>query len=191
IMGKIEPLNPLEVLRFPGIMDEQQTQDDDELKQVSELFQRALDSLVQMRQREGDELARIVEEKLAELQAITGQVREAVPVISQRLKERLSEKLAELQVDVDAGRLEQELVYQAQKSDVTEELDRLATHIEEVRSALADKNSVGRRLDFLMQELNREANTLSSKATLASTTIQAVELKVIIEQMREQIQNIE
>ena len=100
-------------------------------------------------------------------------------------------KLNDLKIEADPGRIEQELVIMAQKSDVAEELDRLNTHIEEVSATLGSKEAVGRRLDFLMQELNREANTLSSKAVATNTTIQAVELKVAIEQMREQIQNIE
>jgi uncharacterized protein (TIGR00255 family) len=118
-------------------------------------------------------------------------VRVEAPIISARQKARLDERLNELQIDVDSNRLEQELVYLAQKSDIAEELDRLDTHIAEVKSTLDTPGAVGRRLDFLMQELNREANTLSSKAVAANTSIQAVELKVIIEQMREQIQNIE
>jgi uncharacterized protein (TIGR00255 family) len=119
------------------------------------------------------------------------QVRAEVSVIQARQQLKIRERIEELQVDVDAGRLEQELVYQAQKSDVAEELDRLDTHVIEVKAALSSNKPSGRRLDFLMQELNREANTLSSKAIAAKTTIAAVELKVVIEQMREQVQNIE
>ena len=100
-------------------------------------------------------------------------------------------RLAEMKVDADPGRLEQEMVLAAQKADITEELDRLDTHITEVRKTLAEDGTIGRRLDFLMQELNREANTLSSKAIAADSSVQAVDMKVIIEQMREQIQNIE
>ncbi|MFT6753069.1 MAG: hypothetical protein ACJA2O_003261, partial [Candidatus Azotimanducaceae bacterium] len=117
--------------------------------------------------------------------------RQEAPIISERQHEKLAKRLDELNQAVDKSRLEQELVYLAQKSDIAEELDRLDTHVEEVKTTLAKSGPVGRRLDFLMQELNREANTLSSKAQAANTSIQAVELKVIIEQMREQVQNIE
>ncbi|MFT6039808.1 MAG: hypothetical protein ACI9TP_002610, partial [Candidatus Azotimanducaceae bacterium] len=130
-------------------------------------------------------------DKLDELAQLTAAVRLEAPIISARQKTRLVERLAELQHEADPNRLDQELVYLAQKSDIVEELDRLDSHVEEIRSTMTESGPVGRRLDFLMQELNREANTLSSKAVAANTSIQAVELKVVIEQMREQIQNIE
>ncbi|MFT7546844.1 MAG: hypothetical protein ACI9VI_000673, partial [Candidatus Azotimanducaceae bacterium] len=146
---------------------------------------------LEMRSREGAELQRIILEKLCELQSIVDDVRQEAPIISERQHDKLAKRLDELNQAVDKSRLEQELVYLAQKSDIAEELDRLDTHVEEVKTTLAKSGPVGRRLDFLMQELNREANTLSSKAQAANTSIQAVELKVIIEQMREQVQNIE
>ncbi|MGK0337474.1 MAG: hypothetical protein ACJAWF_002094, partial [Candidatus Azotimanducaceae bacterium] len=134
---------------------------------------------------------RIIRAKLIELADIVNAVRGEVATIQDRQQQKIRDRINELKVTVDVGRLEQELVYQAQKSDVAEELDRLETHVIEVQATLDSKEPAGRRLDFLMQELNREANTLSSKAIAANTTIAAVELKVIIEQMREQVQNIE
>lgn len=181
----------LDLLQWPGVL-EQKEQDKDALgAEIKAVFAEAADALTEMRAREGAELERIIREKLDELSTIVAAVRGEVAVIQERQQQRIRDRIAELKVDVDEGRLEQELVYQAQKSDVAEELDRLETHVTEVLSTLASKKPSGRRLDFLMQELNREANTLSSKAIAANTTIAAVELKVIIEQMREQVQNIE
>ena len=150
-----------------------------------------LDNLAQGRAREGAQLAATLHHRLVALRAELGKVRDALPALRERQEERLRRRLEELEQPVDAGRLEQELVLHLQKSDVDEELDRLETHVEEIDRVLAAGGPCGRRLDFLMQELNREANTLSSKATATSTTQSAVELKVLIEQMREQVQNIE
>ncbi len=191
IMGLESPPSPLEILKFPGILSTAAIDDEDLLAQVTDLFGLALADLVAMRAREGAELQCIIENKLTELQQLTDAVRAEAPLINARQKARIEERMTELQIELDNNRLEQELVYLAQKSDINEELDRLDTHIDEVRSTLRDTGAIGRRLDFLMQELNREANTLSSKAVAANTSIQAVDLKVIIEQMREQIQNIE
>ncbi|MDP4874601.1 MAG: YicC family protein [Pseudomonadales bacterium] len=191
IMGTSPPVSPLELLRFPGVTQTSTVLQEDIFAQATHLFEATLADLIAMRTREGEELRSIIFDKLAELQILTNAVRVEAPIISARQKARLDERLNELQIDVDSNRLEQELVYLAQKSDIAEELDRLDTHIAEVKSTLDTPGAVGRRLDFLMQELNREANTLSSKAVAANTSIQAVELKVIIEQMREQIQNIE
>ena len=181
----------LELLQWPGVL-KQQEQDREALGQeVLTAFKEGVQTLKAMRHREGQELERIILDKLDALAQIVTQVRGEVAVIQARQQQKIRDKIQELEVDVDAGRLEQELVYQAQKSDVAEELDRLDTHVIEVKSALNSNQPSGRRLDFLMQELNREANTLSSKAIAANTTIAAVELKVLIEQMREQVQNIE
>jgi len=185
------PINAVEVLKWPGLLHEQ-VQDEAVLKQtIIDLFDQAMIELVTMRASEGAGLKQIVLEKLTELETIVQLAAEQAPVINARQKEKMLAKLEELQIDADPGRIEQELVIMAHKSDVAEELDRLNTHIDEVRATLNSDGAVGRRLDFLMQELNREANTLSSKAVASNTTIQAVELKVAIEQMREQIQNIE
>ena len=194
IIPKLEtvaPVNPLEVLKWPGLLSEP-TEDEESIKKtVVELFDSALAQLIEMRSSEGAELRKIILEKLADLRSIVEQAATEAPIISARQRDKMISKLNDLKIDADPGRIEQELVIMAQKSDVAEELDRLNTHIEEVSATLDSKEAVGRRLDFLMQELNREANTLSSKAVATNTTIQAVELKVAIEQMREQIQNIE
>jgi len=194
IIPKLEtvaPVNPLEVLKWPGLLSEP-TEDEESIKRtVVELFDTALAQLIEMRSSEGAELRKIILEKLADLRSIVEQAATEAPIISARQRDKMISKLNDLKIDADPGRIEQELVIMAQKSDVAEELDRLNTHIEEVSATLDSKEAVGRRLDFLMQELNREANTLSSKPVATNTTIQAVELKVAIEQMREQIQNIE
>jgi uncharacterized protein (TIGR00255 family) len=194
IIPKLEtvaPVNPLEVLKWPGLLSEP-TEDEESIKRtVVELFDTALAQLIEMRSSEGAELRKIILEKLADLRSIVEQAATEAPIISARQRDKMISKLNDLKIDADPGRIEQELVIMAQKSDVAEELDRLNAHIEEVSATLDSKEAVGRRLDFLMQELNREANTLSSKAVATNTTIQAVELKVAIEQMREQIQNIE
>lgn len=181
----------LDLLNWPGVL-EQEEQDRDALGlEITTAFSEGVTALAEMREREGAGLEQIIRTKLLELADIVTSVRGEVAVIQDRQQHKIRDRINELKVDVDAGRLEQELVYQAQKSDVAEELDRLNTHVTEVQSTLDSKKPAGRRLDFLMQELNREANTLSSKAIAANTTIAAVELKVIIEQMREQVQNIE
>jgi len=194
IIPKLEtvaPVNPLEVLKWPGLLSEP-TEDEESIKRtVVELFDTALAQLIEMRSSEGAELRKIILEKLADLRSIVEQAATEAPIISARQRDKMISKLNDLKIEADPGRIEQELVIMAQKSDVAEELDRLNTHIEEVSATLDSTEAVGRRLDFLMQELNREANTLSSKAVATNTTIQAVELKVAIEQMREQIQNIE
>jgi uncharacterized protein (TIGR00255 family) len=155
------------------------------------LFQATLDDLIAGRAREGDKLAALIRERLAAVNGQVAEVRRLMPQILARQRSLLLERLESVKAELDPQRLEAELTLIAQKADVDEELDRLATHVAEVERQLTQKGPVGRRLDFLMQELNREANTLSSKSVVASTTRCAVELKVLIEQMREQIQNIE
>lgn len=191
LTGSSSATSPIELLRWPGVLRDQQAVDDELSEMVLSLFDNALDSLTGMREREGHELGEFVKSRLDEVESIVASIREEVPAINQRLEERLRDRLKAIESEVDKGRLEQELIYMAQKTDIQEELDRLDTHIEEVRNSLAQSGTVGRRLDFLMQELNREANTVSSKAVAANTSLQTVELKVLIEQMREQIQNIE
>lgn len=191
VSTNLAPMDPLDVLRWPGILKEDSEEFESLLEKVKDQFATALRSLVDMREREGRKLANIVLERLDELCAIIESVRAQAPGITGKLSAKLRERIGELSTEVDQGRLEQELVYLAQKADIQEELDRLDAHVAEIRSALDSDKPVGRRLDFLMQELNREANTLSSKSSAAETSIQAVELKVVIEQMREQVQNIE
>ena len=187
----LAPVNPLELLKWPGVLRDDSADFEALLTSVEDVFKQAVDSLVVMREREGADLERVVMERLDSVTTIVADVRKDKEAILKSQQQKLRDRIAELEVDLDTGRLEQELVYLAQKSDVAEELDRLDTHTEEVRNTLKRKGAIGRRLDFLMQELNREANTLSAKSIAAEVSIQAVELKVIIEQMREQIQNIE
>jgi uncharacterized protein (TIGR00255 family) len=185
------PVSALEVLQFPGICGAHEGSEEQLQAQALVLFDQALVSMQQSRQREGSKLAALVLDRLAQVEGEVKITRRELPVIVQQQRARIKARIAELGVDVDPGRLEQELVYQAQRADVEEELDRLDAHIGEVRHTLRKGGACGRRLDFLMQELNREANTLSAKSQSATTTRNAVELKVLIEQMREQIQNIE
>jgi uncharacterized protein (TIGR00255 family) len=180
-----------ELLRFPGVM--QQAEVEPEVLQAAllEALERALDALTATREREGAKLGELLVERLDAIERIVADVRSFMPQIREGLRARLESRLADIKQPADPGRLEQELVLQITRSDVDEELDRLATHISETRRVLGMKEPVGRRLDFLMQEFNREANTLGSKAVDARSTNAAVELKVLIEQMREQVQNIE
>jgi uncharacterized protein (TIGR00255 family) len=188
-VANTRPPTSLEILHWPGVID---TAADEDLNQRAfELFERALDSLLDTRRREGEKLAGFIRERLT---AVTGEVaatRSRMPELLAQQRQRLETRLAELDAELDTVRLEQELVVIAQKADVEEELDRLDAHVAEVIRVLDKGGPCGRRLDFLMQELNREANTLSSKSLATSTTQNAVELKVLVEQMREQIQNIE
>jgi uncharacterized protein (TIGR00255 family) len=185
------PINLLEVLRWPGVLQSQEWDQEELDASVLSLFTRALQSLQQNRAREGAELAQFIEQRLVQIGLWVAQVRERLPHLQQAQHDKLHQRLASLAVDIDRDRLAQECVYLAQKSDVAEELDRLSAHVQEVRHCLAQPQPIGRRLDFLMQELNREANTLSSKSIATETTLIAVDLKVLIEQMREQVQNIE
>ncbi|MDE2155306.1 MAG: YicC family protein [Xanthomonadaceae bacterium] len=180
-----------ELLRFPGVL--QQNAADPESRQAAlfDVLDRALDALAATREREGEKLADILRDKLDSIERVVADVRGWMPEIRAALRARLEARLADLKQPVEPGRLEQELVLQITRTDVDEELDRLGTHIGETRRVLGLAEPVGRRLDFLMQEFNREANTLGSKSVDARSTNAAVELKVLIEQMREQVQNIE
>jgi len=180
-----------ELLRFPGVLQHAEADQDTQQAALLDVLDRALDVLTATREREGAKLADILRERLDAIERIVTEVRGWMPEIRTALRARLESRLADLKQPADPGRLEQELVLQVTRSDVDEELDRLSTHISETRRVLGLKEPVGRRLDFLMQEFNREANTLGSKSVDARTTNAAVELKVLIEQMREQVQNIE
>ena len=191
IVGPTRQYSPLEVLQWPGVLAEQSV-DLAELQQAAlGLFKQSLKELIDHREREGQALKDLVEQRLDAILDIVAKVQEQLPSILESQRQNLRSKLEELSADLEPQRLEQEMVLLANKADVAEELDRLTTHVKEVRRTLGQKQAIGRRLDFLMQELNREANTLSSKSIVAETTLSAVELKVLIEQMREQIQNIE
>ena len=190
-LNNLAPINPIEILRWPGVLQNGDTEPAVIQKEAQTLFTATLKQLIANRQREGEELKQFIEQRLAGIDNHVAAVRKILPEILAQHQVKLEEKLATLKVEIDQDRLAQELVYIAQKSDVAEELDRLDAHLSEIKHALAQKGPIGRRLDFLMQELNREANTLSSKSIASDTTQTAVDLKVLIEQMREQIQNIE
>ncbi len=185
------PLNAADILRLPGVVKNRETEAAVLQAEALKLFDQALQQFIAMREREGLELARLIEERLQALAAETEKVRLRMPVIMAHYRERLLNRLADIKAELNSERLEQEMILFAQKIDVAEELDRLGAHLAEIRRVLKETGSVGRRLDFLMQELNREANTLGSKSVSADSSLSSVELKVLIEQMREQIQNIE
>ncbi|MDO8343536.1 MAG: YicC/YloC family endoribonuclease [Cellvibrio sp.] len=192
LLGAIAaPVNALDILRWPGVIQKQELDREQMHKAALELFDLALEGLIEHRSREGAELQQLIINRLDSVSAQVVNVRARMPEILAAQREKLQTKLAALQVELEPERLEQEIVLLAQKADVDEELDRLDTHVLEVKRSLKQTDSLGRRLDFLMQELNREANTLSSKSIVSETTQAAVELKVLIEQMREQVQNIE
>jgi len=185
------PLNPLEVLAWPGVLVADAADPQALNAAALELFNQALGELKNGRGREGAELAKLLDERLTSILEEVAALRELVPQMLASQRQKILDRCAEMQAELDPQRLEQELVLLAQKSDVAEELDRLSTHVTEVRRVLKAGGAAGRRLDFLMQELNREANTLGSKAFDPRSTQAAVNLKVLIEQMREQVQNIE
>jgi uncharacterized protein (TIGR00255 family) len=179
------------LLAWPGMIVEQRADLDAERRQALALLDACIDDLADARAREGAAIVEMIEPRLDGVLEQAAIVRAHLPAVREALKSRFAERLADLGADVDPGRMEQEIALQLTKLDVDEELDRLEAHVAEIRRVLARDEPVGRRLDFLMQELNREANTLGSKSVTADTSGVAVELKVLIEQMREQIQNVE
>ena len=185
------PISPLDIMRWPGVLTEQSVETENLHGAAIKTFTEAVDQLLEGRQREGDKLAEMIEERLCGIETQVAIVRENLPSILDHQRVRLHEKLEHLRAQIDSDRLEQEMVIISNRADVDEELDRLAAHISEIRRVLKSQEAIGRRLDFLMQELNREANTLGSKSIAGVTTQASVELKVLIEQMREQIQNLE
>ncbi|HET7812233.1 MAG TPA: YicC/YloC family endoribonuclease, partial [Steroidobacteraceae bacterium] len=184
-------VDAVEVLRWPGVVETASPDTEALLVAGKSLFQQTLDELGAMRLREGKRLGELIEQRCAGLGGLVGQVRTRLPEIQARVRTRLNERVAELLAVVDRERIEQEVVMQLQRLDVAEELDRLTGHIEETRRIMGSGEAAGRRLDFLMQELNREANTLASKSQDLDTTRISVDMKVLIEQMREQVQNVE
>ncbi|MCQ3830108.1 YicC/YloC family endoribonuclease [Microbulbifer elongatus] len=186
-----QPVNPLEILKWPGVIAEPETDAEEQAKAILDGFRQALAQVVDNREREGAELAGFIEARIKGIDEQVATVRALLPQILQNQRDKLRGRLEELLEEIDRDRIEQEIAILAQKADVDEELDRLDAHITETRRVLKNGGPIGRRLDFLMQEFNREANTLSSKAVVTDTTQAAVELKVLIEQMREQVQNIE
>ncbi|MCY4350823.1 MAG: YicC family protein [Thiotrichales bacterium] len=191
LLPEAAPVNPVDVLRWPGVV--QAPAPDPELMEHLVLgeLDRVLADLVAMREREGARMETVIRSRLDDLETEVSRVREVLPAIVRGFGERMRARLAEVDATLDEGRLEQEIALIAQRMDVAEELDRLEAHVHEIRSALARPEPAGRRLDFLMQELNREANTLGSKSAAVTTSRASIDLKVLIEQMREQIQNVE
>ncbi len=184
--------NPMDLLRWPGVIGDDAGFDDEGLATtVKDLFEEALTELMAYRGREGQQLGETITTRLDEIDAVVADVKGRTASIGHQLRARLESRLEDLKVQVDADRLEQEVALLAQRADVAEELDRLSIHVEEARSILRSPGPHGRRLDFLTQELNREANTLGAKATMVENSQRSVDLKVIIEQIREQVQNIE
>jgi uncharacterized protein (TIGR00255 family) len=185
------PIDPVAILRMPGVLESQPIDVDANLAAIRDAVDAAVEQLRASRATEGAKVGAILEERCADIQDIVAAVRKRLPVVLTEIRKRIEQRVESLHAQVDPERLEQELAIIAQKLDVTEELERLIAHLSEVRATFESDQPVGRRLDFLMQELNREANTLGSKSADTETTRAAVELKVLIEQMREQVQNVE
>ena len=196
--GEVEALmdnparsRPLDILRWPGVLQPPEADLSQLKKETMALLELALDDLIAAREREGAGIKGIIEQRCGAMAAEVVKVRALMPDILTAQRDRILARVAELQVELDSDRLAQEIALITQKSDVAEELDRIEVHLDEVRRVLGQSEPVGRRLDFLMQELNRESNTLGSKSIATETTATSVEMKVLIEQMREQVQNIE
>ncbi|MET0028475.1 MAG: YicC/YloC family endoribonuclease [Candidatus Thiodiazotropha sp.] len=184
-------LGTRDLLRWPGVLEEQEQDFTPVKQQAMQLLETAIDSLIDNRLREGERLGEIILQRCRSLHTEVNRVRELMPDVLEGVRNRIRERLAEVLDELDETRVEQEMVLLVQRLDVDEEMDRLETHLDEVARVLEADEPIGRRLDFLMQELNREANTLTSKSNNVEITRSAVEMKVLIEQMREQIQNIE
>lgn len=180
-----------DLLQYPGVLRGDSTDAVALQGEALALLEATIDGFVQAREREGDKLSAAISERVDAVERIAAEVRTLIPLIREGQRAKLAARLADLPHPVDPGRAEQELVLWLQKLDVDEELDRLGSHIAEIRRVLRQREPVGRRLDFLLQEFNREANTLGSKSVDSRTSNAAVELKVLIDQIREQVQNIE
>ncbi len=191
VATEVAAVDPLKILQWPGVLKTKALDQESLNEAVMTSLRGAIDELIETREAEGEALQAMIEQRCNAINDIAEDTRQRMPIILEQHQQRVQERIADLQVNVDPERLEQEIVLLAQKSDVAEELDRLQSHVSEVESVLSQTKPVGRKLDFLMQELNREANTLASKSINTETTKHSVELKVLIEQMREQIQNIE
>ena len=181
----------LEILNFPGIQQEPESNKDELLLGINGLVESTIKQLIIAREREGSQLGILIEQRCKKIQILVDAANKRLPVVLEQIREKIKARIIELVATPDFDRLEQEMIFLMQKLDVAEELDRLDTHIQEVLSVLNKNEPIGRRLDFLMQELNREANTLGSKSADKQMTQISIDLKVLIEQMREQIQNIE
>jgi uncharacterized protein (TIGR00255 family) len=181
----------MDILRWPGVLESAEQDLTPIQIKASSVLEAALTELVEVRTREGGRLAELLAQRCGALREQVRRARERMPTVLAGVRERLSVRLADFKSELDPQRVEQEIAILAQKLDVDEEMDRLWTHLDEIERVLQQADPVGRRLDFLMQELNREANTLASKSVDSETTAVSVEMKVLIEQMREQVQNVE
>ncbi|MEJ6611951.1 MAG: YicC/YloC family endoribonuclease [Porticoccus sp.] len=184
-------ISPFDILRWPGVIKKIEADNSGINKTLVALFEETLIELKEGRRREGSRLQLLIEQRLRAIAGEISSVRQKLPLLLETRRQKIIDKFHDMSLNLDKERLEQELVLLAQKADVEEELDRLDTHLIEIDHIFKRQEPIGRRLDFLMQELNREANTLGSKSIGSDTTQSSVELKVLIEQMREQIQNIE
>jgi uncharacterized protein (TIGR00255 family) len=191
LAGRDNSVNPLEVMRWPGVMENKESDMSTIQSDILAGFNNALSEFIEARESEGVNLKVLIEQRLDGIVVETQKVSAHMPEVIAWQRKRIMDKFTDAKIDLDSTRVEQELVLLAQKMDVEEELDRLACHIKETRNILKKGGAQGRRLDFMMQEFNREANTLGSKSINTDITASAVELKVLIEQMREQIANIE
>jgi len=184
-------LNPLEIMRWPGVMEAEEADMTTIQKEILVGFEQALKDFIEARASEGENLKVLIEQRLEGIIEQSEKVKAFMPEVIAWQRKRITDKFTDAKIELDSSRVEQELVLLAQKMDVDEEIDRLFSHVKETKSILKKGGAQGRRLDFMMQEFNREANTLGSKSINADITNAAVELKVLIEQMREQIANIE
>ena len=190
-LPNVAAVNPIEILRWPGVVKQVELEVEPLFEEAAALLDKALAAITEMRASEGARIAEMLESRCNEIASIAQVVRRRMPEVLAATRSKQQERIDALDVEADPARLEVELALVATKLDVDEELDRLESHLVEIRDAIAAEKPVGRRLDFLMQELNREANTLGSKSADTETTRAAVDLKVLVEQMREQIQNVE
>jgi len=190
-LGDVADVNAVDLLRWPGVLREAERDTAPQVAAAQELLAQALEALAESRASEGARIAELLLTRCESVEALANEVSARLPEVRERIHVRLNERLAQVAAEPNRERLEQEIVIALQKMDVDEELDRLRSHVAEVRKVLAGDEPAGRRLDFLMQEFNREANTLSSKSQDVETTRAAVDMKVLIEQMREQVQNVE
>lgn len=179
------------MLNLPGVLVESAVDQEGLNQAVLESLDTAIANLLEMREREGEQIKQVLLEQLEQIEKQMQAIDTAVPQIERQRREQLQEKIAALQIEINQERLEQEIVFMLNKSDIREEIDRIRFHVQEARQSLNEQSAIGRKMDFLMQEFNREANTLSAKASDNLLSKAAVDLKVIIEQMREQVQNLE
>ncbi|WP_117235645.1 YicC/YloC family endoribonuclease [Vibrio maerlii] len=189
--GESSRLNPFQIMNWPGVMETPEQDLDTINKELLSAFDQALTDFIEARASEGENMKALIEQRLTAITDEVVKVRARMPEILEWQRERLLNKFEEAKIELEGARVEQELILLAQKSDVAEELDRLDSHVKEATNILKKGGACGRRLDFMMQEFNRESNTLASKSISTDITASGVELKVLIEQMREQIQNIE